>query len=252
MVHGRSTEYAAVECTQWYSVEPGSDIDTYSVLPPISSSLFVWHRYSIDTTSIGNILRGPIISISIYRVRSMIRWEWNAAEHETGLTAFLSFAAFLLLLSVHSCYSCRQLADTCKSRFQAANQPLATEMRVGSNPDWTYSVHRAPPPVGQYGNNTRRALRGPFVHLFGLRSSVWLHFLCRLSHSPFCSPSGLLSLSVNYISSPQLSTPFDFNIRLDFYSRKRYASFVSLCSELLKQSPPVSSCTLSTPPMEIN
>ena len=41
---------------------------------------------------------------------------------------------------------------------------------------------------------------------------------CRLSHSPFCLPLGLLSLSVNYISL-QLSTPFDFNISFDFISR---------------------------------
>ena len=80
---------------------------------------------------------------------------------------------------------------------------------------------------------------------FGDHLSIYSGFVllsgsifCRLSHSPFCSPSGLLSLSVNYISSPQLSTPFDFNILLGFYSRKRYAPFVSLCSELLKQSPP--------------
>lgn len=84
--------------------------------------------------------------------------------------------AFLLFLQT----ACRHLQ---KSRFQAANQPLATEMRVGSNPDWTYSVQRAPPPVGQYGNNTRHALRGPFVHFFGLRSSVWLHFLPSLPFS---------------------------------------------------------------------
>ena len=146
--------------------------------------------------------------------------------HETGLTAFLSFAAsFLFLLSVHSC---RRLADTCrKNSVQAANQPRVTEMRIGSNPDWVYSVQR---PTA----NTVTIRRGPFrpfIHLFIYSGFVLLSgsIFCRLPfYSLFLVCCHFLSLSLNYsvhiISTFKLHSNFNIS---RFYFSKRYAPFLS-------------------------
>ena len=163
--------------------------------------------------------------------------------HETGLTDFLSFAAsFLFLLRVHSC---RRLADTCrKNSVQAANQPRVTEMRIGSNPDWVYSVQR---PTA----NTVTIRRGPFrpfIHLFIYSGFVLLSgsIFCRL---PFYS---LFLVCCHFLSLSQLLRTYHFNFQTPFELQhlsilflETIRSFPFLFPESLKPSPPVSSCTRS-------
>lgn len=120
---------------------------------------------------------------------------------------------------MHSCYSCRRLADTC--RKVGSRRPISRwRRRCG----WEATLIGRIPYKGPHrlSVNTVTIHDMPFGDHLSISSGFVLlsgSIFCRLFHSPSCSPSGLLSLSVNYISSPQLSTPFDFNILLDFYSR---------------------------------